>query len=499
MNIRTTSSGKASRAGAAPAFGETYWWQFRHPPSMDPLPHPCHVDTNEFRELVDNLPTLCWIADADGYITWYNRRWHEYCGTTPEQMEGWGWQSVHDPAVLPKVMESWTGSIASGEPFEMVFPLRGADGVFRPFLTRIIPLRNTTGEIRRWIGNNIDISRQATVEQKLRQAQGELQAVNRQLAEREAFMSSVLAASTDCIKVIELDETLSFMSEGGLRVMEISDFNQVKGCPWPDLLQGDGPQLARKAIEAARQGRTSHFEVAANAYLGSDRFWSVSVSPILGLDGKVTRILFVSRDHTELEKTRQQQRLLNGELAHRIGNTLSVVQAIAYQTLGKIADSASMKAFDGRLAALSSSHSLLTGENWSATSMGAVARMALATFDENRFVITGPEVEIGSRAALALSLMLHELATNAVKYGALSVSGGKILLNWTVRLADNEEWLDLNWTERGGPPVAEPTRKGFGSRVIRMGLIGSGGVDIQYGEHGLTVNASAPLYRVQEV
>src|SRR5215210_9354950 len=73
------------------------------------------IEDSEFRLLADNIPTLCWIANGDGYIVWYNRRWHEYCGTTPEQMEGWGWQTVHDPRRLPEVMERWTDSIATGE------------------------------------------------------------------------------------------------------------------------------------------------------------------------------------------------------------------------------------------------------------------------------------------------------------------------------------------------------------------------------------------------
>ena len=323
-------------------------------------------------------------------------------------------------------------------------------------------------------------------------------AVAAEARDREAFMSSVLAASTDCIKVLELDGTLSFMSEGGMHVMEISDFNAVRGCPWPDLLKADGPDSARKAIEAAKRGQTTHFQTPADTYLGNGRFWSISVSPIPGPDGKVARILSVSRDHTELEKGREQQRLLNGELAHRIKNTMSVVQAIAYQTLGKVADKESMKAFEDRMGALSRSHDLLAGANWSTTRVDELARAVLATFDKDRFELAGPDLVIGTRAALAMSLMLHELATNAVKYGALSVPGGKVLLSWAVRRDGDRDTLDLGWAERGGPPAVEPARKGFGSRVIRMGLIGSGGVDVKYGMQGLTVRASAPLYQVQD-
>lgn len=110
-----------------------------------------------FRALADAIPTLAWTARADGYIDWYNQRWYEYTGTTPEQMAGWGWQSLHDPAVLPAVIERWTASINTGEPFEMTFPLRSAEGKFRAFLTRVVPVRDTSGRVIRWFGTNTDV------------------------------------------------------------------------------------------------------------------------------------------------------------------------------------------------------------------------------------------------------------------------------------------------------------------------------------------------------
>jgi len=131
----------------------------------------------QFRTVANAIPTLCWMAKVDGWISWYNRRWYDYTGTTPEQMEGWGWQSVHDPTVLPDVLKSWERSIATGEPFEMVFPLRGADGVFRPFLTRVLPLLDRDGKIVRWFGTNTDISEQQKVQEALRQRAEELEKV----------------------------------------------------------------------------------------------------------------------------------------------------------------------------------------------------------------------------------------------------------------------------------------------------------------------------------
>jgi PAS domain S-box-containing protein len=122
----------------------------------------------KLRLLADTIPQLAWMSRPDGHIEWYNRRWYEYTGTTPEQMEGWGWQSVHDPDMLPKVMARWRTSLASGESFDMVFPLKGRDGQFRPFLTRVNPLRDAAGVILHWFGTNTDISEIKRMEEALR-------------------------------------------------------------------------------------------------------------------------------------------------------------------------------------------------------------------------------------------------------------------------------------------------------------------------------------------
>ena len=129
----------------------------------------------QFRTLADSIPTLCWSAGADGAIFWYNQRWYDYTGTTPDAMTGWGWQSVHDPLVLPAVLERWREAISSGETFEMVFPLRAADGSFRPFLTRVQPVRDRHGQISRWFGTNTDISHQRAAEEALRRLADELE------------------------------------------------------------------------------------------------------------------------------------------------------------------------------------------------------------------------------------------------------------------------------------------------------------------------------------
>jgi PAS domain S-box-containing protein len=126
---------------------------------------------DQLRTLADSIPQLAWMAHPDGYIFWYNRRWYEYTGTTAQDMEGWGWQSVHHREMLPRVLELWRSSIATGEPFDMEFPLRGADGRFRWFLTRIAPLRSSSGEIVRWFGTNTDIESLRQAREALRESE----------------------------------------------------------------------------------------------------------------------------------------------------------------------------------------------------------------------------------------------------------------------------------------------------------------------------------------
>ena len=134
-------------------------------------------DLRLFRELFNLMPELGWTARADGFIDFYNRRWYDYTGTTYEQMEGWGWESVHDPALLPAVREQWQSSIATGEPFELEFPLKRHDGVFRWFLTRASPLRNAQGLIYRWVGINTDITVARNLQQSLESERRKLREV----------------------------------------------------------------------------------------------------------------------------------------------------------------------------------------------------------------------------------------------------------------------------------------------------------------------------------
>jgi PAS domain S-box-containing protein len=149
-------------------------------------------DDRDFRILADNLPLLCWIARGDGHLQWFNRRWHEFCGTTPEQMRGWGWRSVIHPDHLPRVEQRWRESLTSGKPYETDYPLRHNSGDYRWTLARALPVRDGSGRIVRWIGSCTDIH-----EEKLAAEHNEI--LSRELAHRIknifAVVSSLISLS----------------------------------------------------------------------------------------------------------------------------------------------------------------------------------------------------------------------------------------------------------------------------------------------------------------
>lgn len=152
----------------------------------------------QFRALADSIPQMAWMADANGYLFWYNRRWFEYTGTTIEEMQGSGWQALHDPKLLPGVLERYSHSLASGEPFDMTFPLRGADGKFRNFLTLALPVRDASGKIVRWFGTNTDMEAQRKTEDAMRQSE-KLAAVGRLASSIAHEINNPLEAVTNLL------------------------------------------------------------------------------------------------------------------------------------------------------------------------------------------------------------------------------------------------------------------------------------------------------------
>ena len=252
----------------------------------------------------------------------------------------------------------------------------------------------------------------------------------------------------------------------------------------------------------AMTGEAVRFELPANELGG--RWYDVRAFRVGAPEARRVGILFADvtqkrRAEIVRQEAEEQQELLNRELSHRMKNMFAMIQAIATQTLRMVTDQEPVNAFIQRLHALSQAHDVLLQQSWAAAKIGEVVRAALAALtDLTRFDLKGPVVEMGPRATLSVSLLLHELTTNALKHGALSVEGGRVGVEWRVG-ADSEgaEQLVLSWRESGGPEALAPKRKGFGSRLIQMGLVGTGGVDLRYHSLGLEAEFKAPLAQVQ--
>lgn len=338
----------------------------------------------------------------------------------------------------------------------------------------------------------------------------ELNAASPTLVGNADVLRSVLARCGDCIKILDLDGRLQFMSDGGKRVMEVENFSELKGCPWPDFWEGIGNIDASQAVATAKAGGIGRFKGAANTAKGNPRYWDVQVSPIVDDAGKPTHLLSISRDITEewrateaLKDAIEQQALLTAELQHRIKNTLAIVSAIANQTMRGESVPDARQAFSARLFTLSHAHDILTQTSWVGAPIKAVVEGALAPHrtGQRHITIGGPDVELLPKQALAIALAVHELATNAVKYGALSTNG-TVNVEWTNDVIDAEPRFRFIWTEKGGPKVTEPlpAAKGFGSRLISRLLEGdfSGKVTTTYAADGLVCELNAPLIALKD-
>jgi len=226
-----------------------------------------------------------------------------------------------------------------------------------------------------------------------------------------------------------------------------------------------------------------------------DVWWTYSFGPI-DLEGKVGGVLVVCKDVTSEHMTREALNLINEELKHRVKNTLTVLGAVATQTFRDSSSKADLEKYLGRLAAFGRAHDLLTAENWATASVQDVILTALIPYrtGEGRFTVSGPPVFLKSRQALALSLAIHELATNALKYGALTVVGGCVSITWTSEDEGRPNFVFI-WRESGGPPVSEPVGVGFGSRLISRALQDDfgGSVEVSYEATGLVCCLTAPL------
>jgi two-component sensor histidine kinase len=265
---------------------------------------------------------------------------------------------------------------------------------------------------------------------------------------------------------------------------------------WDEIWDIIGPQIE---YVMAGHGATWHEDELVPVTRHGRRenvWWTYSFGPI-DFEGKVGGVLVVCRDVTSEHMAREALNLINEELKHRVKNTLTVLGAVATQTFRDVSSKADLEKYQGRLAAFARTHDLLTAANWAAAPLHDVIRTALIPYRSGagRFTVSGPPLVVKSRQALALSLAINELATNALKYGALTAVSGQVSISWTSEDGEGEPKFIFVWQEFGGPPVSEPSGLGFGSRLISRVLQDDfgGAVDVSYGSTGLICCLTAPL------
>ncbi len=305
--------------------------------------------------------------------------------------------------------------------------------------------------------------------------------LNAQLRASEEFNRRILWTTTDFVAILDLDGRLITMSENGPSILGLTHMAAAIGRFWTEFW--DCPEAGgavRGGLHEARIGRSSRFQAQLEG-LERTTWWDLAITPIDGADERPERILVVARDITELKLTEARQSLLMQELSHRMKNTLALVQAVAAQTLRNAASlDVAADSLSARLQALARAHDVLLEGAFASASLVALVETTVALHGDGepgRFRVSGPDVTLSPHQAMTLALMLHELGTNATKYGALSTPEGHVVVSWVVAEDESGDGsvLRFRWQEVGGPPVSPPMRTGFGTRLIARSLAHSFG------------------------
>jgi PAS domain S-box-containing protein len=300
-----------------------------------------HDSEERFQAMANGIPQLAWMAEPDGNIFWYNQRWYDYTGTTPEQMQRLGWERVHDPEVLPKVLEGWKGAIAAGTPFEMEFPLRRGDGKFGTFLTRVMPLKDAAGRVTRWFGTNTDISERKRTEERLARLAQELSMQARELAgsrlaleDQTLMLRSVLDSMVEGLVASDENGKFILWNPAAARIvgMEASnvpalEWNQHYGVYLPDTVTPFPPE--KNPLFRAIRGEVSSAEMFLRNPEVAEGVWIESTaSPLKDKDGKVRGGVIAFRDITQRKADEREIRKLNEELEERVVQRTAQLEAV---------------------------------------------------------------------------------------------------------------------------------------------------------------------------
>lgn len=444
----------------------------------------------ELRALIDNLPELAWTARPDGFMDFYNRRWHEYTGRSYEDMQGWSWQSVLDPKDLPRVMEGWDRSIATHQPFDQSFRIRRKDGVFRWFLTRVAPMFDRAGALIRWVGINTDVD-------DLRRVQDEL-----------TEMADVVESADDAIISKDLDGRIRSWNSAAMRLLGYAP-EEIVGLPVTTLIPEDRWTEELEILEQIGAGKhVRHFETVRRRKNGSQVDVSLTVSPIRGRSGAVVAASTIMHDITERnqyeqERTRlldqlqvlnvgleervksrtselsrmlrerddllQEKTSLLQEIHHRVKNNLQMISSLL-NLQGQSQQGGTRAMFletQGRVRSIALLHEILYhSEDFGRVNMQEYVEKLLVTlkrtYDEVasnvRFVTQVDGVHLSVDLAVPCGLILNELVTNALKHAFVD-SPETGLREVRVEMKDADDYLTLTVEDNGrGFDARAPSR-----------------------------------------
>jgi PAS domain S-box-containing protein len=397
------------------------------------------------------------ITDLRGYLLEANNSSLQQCGYTREQVVGrafWDtpwWRGSEEMKARIRVA---TEQAAAGHVFREELSYWVADDSERIVDFAMHPIRDRLGTVAFLHPTGIDITDRKRIEAELRERD-----------QRLRYLASIIESSDDAIVSKNLDGIVTSWNTGAERIFGYTAEEAI-GQPITIVIPQDRHDEERMILTRIRRGeRIEHFETVRQRKHGSMIVVSLTVSPVRNAEGKIVGASKIARDITEQKRGQEQIATLAREAEHRSRNLLANVQAAVNLSQSDTAQDLK-KAIEGRIQALANVHSLFSQSRWIGAELSAIVRQELAPYfkeNEARVRIDGPQVLLTPDAAQAIAVIVHELVTNAAKYGALSASTGQVELKWSHA---GNGLVILRWTETGGPPVKESTRHGFGTRVI---------------------------------
>ncbi|MDP2354939.1 MAG: PAS domain-containing protein [Beijerinckiaceae bacterium] len=455
----------------------------------------------KFAAIANSIDQMIWSTLPDGHHDYYNDRWYEFTGVPYGTTDGEAWNGMFHADDQGRAWRLWKHSLRTGEPYHIQYRLRHHSGEYRWVIGRAQCVRNEHGDITRWFGTCMDIH-------DLKAAEEQLAEQTRSMRESEEFSRSVVESSPDCITVLNLDGTIQFMNENGRALTQADALAPLLGRPWSSLWPPSSKSLVEEAVAAALAGGVGRFSAFGPTATGVPKWWDVVVTPALGAGGEPLRLVSMSRDVTEQRQAEESRQLLLGELNHRVKNLFAIASGMVTMTSRSATSVPDMaQVLRGRLDALAKAHELIRSaiqteahDGGEGAELEALVREILRPHVDlsavDQLTIEGPGFSLGVKATTSLALILHELATNAAKYGALCAPTGQLSVLW--RLLGGG--LSLDWIENGtdGTPKGI-AREGFGSKLARATATGQLGGTIVYDwrPDGVKISITAPLERLQ--